>query len=122
MQRKTATPASQSTTVVLTLISVPGRYRELLDVFDELKVLEKSMAVPGAIDTWLAQDAEQQDQIYVFTRWGKPSDYDGWLKHPDRAVIVQHLLPLLAVAPTIRIHVPPEHSGSLHSVAPEQHP
>ncbi|AQH01461.1 hypothetical protein A9R05_21795 [Burkholderia sp. KK1] len=95
------------TTVMLTLRVAKENRREVLDIYDELSVLERSMTVKGAVDTWLAM-AEDDETMVVFTRWTSPGAYAGWTHHPYRDEIIARLKPYLLSAPISTFFVPPD--------------
>lgn len=82
-------------TVALTVPVAPANRQRVLDLYDRIAVLEKSMTVPGAIDTWIAEPAGADDALTVFTRWENAHGYEAWNADPRRDEILEHLLPLL---------------------------
>ncbi|WP_233888011.1 hypothetical protein [Paraburkholderia flagellata] len=104
------------TTVMLRLRVSRSNRQNVLDVFDEMKVLETSMTVHGAVDTWLAM-AEDDETIVVFTRWKANGDYAGWIHHPHRAEIVKRLQPFLLSPPIATFFVSPGAERSYLAVA-----
>ena len=100
-------PDTLLTTVMLTLRVSKENQAKVLGIYDELSVLQISMTVQGAVDTWLAL-AEDDETIVVFTRWNSVEAYAGWTHHPHRAEIISRLQPHLLSAPMATFFVPPD--------------
>jgi len=83
-------------TVKLTIPIDPANQELLRTTFADLSVLEKSMAIAGAIDTWTAEAHGCKDALTVFSRWTSIAGYEAWCSDPRRDEIVQGLSPLLA--------------------------
>jgi quinol monooxygenase YgiN len=81
---------------VLTLRCKPGRRQDLLDVFERLDILRRSLRQPGAVDTTLVTALDDEDLVLVIASWRSPEAYQGWLDNPDRGGITAELEPLLA--------------------------
>jgi hypothetical protein len=90
-------------TVALRLTINPSDVTKLLDLYDELHVLEKSMTISGAIDTWIGHAVHAPDTVVVFTRWTDASSYDAWCSDTRRDEILRRLTPLLTGVPSAEI-------------------
>lgn len=82
-------------TVALTVPVAASDRQRVLNLYQQMAVLEKSMTVPGAIDTWIAEPAGADSALIVFTRWENAEGYAAWNADPRRDEILEHLLPLL---------------------------
>ena len=109
-------PDTLLTTVMLTLRVSKENQAKVLDIYDELSVLQTSMTLQGAVDTWLAL-AEDDETIVVFTRWNSAEAYAGWTHHPHRAEIIFRLQPHLLSAPIATFFVPPDNKRAYLCVA-----
>jgi len=90
---------NQLTTVILSMKICGGRMSEFTRLFYDLDVLNKSMNVQGAVDTWMGTPADSQDTVVVFTRWTCAEAYCGWLNHPERALILEKIGPFISEPP-----------------------
>jgi heme-degrading monooxygenase HmoA len=81
---------------VLQLRSLPGRRGEVELLYEKLKVIERSLAMPGARSGLLLKSLHDPDELMVVTEWDSETSYRGWSESADRRAIVEALEPLLA--------------------------
>ncbi len=66
---------------VLALSPRPGRTRDIVDLFEQQRVIDHALTVDGCrgVEIW-----EGSGHLLVVATWDSPGAYQSWLDHPAR--------------------------------------
>lgn len=89
---------------MLVLRAKPGRRREVVALFERLRVLETASAVTGFLDSQLQLACDGSDELLVTATWESSEAYGRWLESPARERIGPELERLLVGPPAPRVY------------------
>ena len=92
---------------VLALSPRPGRTRDIVDLFEQQRVIENALAVDGChgVEIW-----EGTGHLLVMATWDSHGAYQAWLDHPARNA-GNDVLNELLLKP-----ISPEHEGDRYEL------
>ena len=92
---------------VLALSPRPGRTRDIVDLFERGRVIERALTVAGCrgVEIWAGSS-----HLLVVATWDSPGAYQSWLDHPARNAGNDALNELLLQP------ISPEHEGDRYEL------